>query len=254
MKTRLSTIIIAVLAIALPLSCSKDNDFDINNLPADALKGRFSVSKSKKVFFSKGNLVATIDASGKPTAWKFAANQYDCLGEGGANRTIGKVAGDVDYFGWSTAATSYGISASTLSEDYSGDFRDWGTAVDDNGTWRTLTRDEWTYLFRNHTHKWVKVNGVPGYAIAPDKFFGTIADSYKDDDELAAANLVFLPAAGYHYGFDVDFVGEYGYYWSSSVFDNDNAHDMYFTGSNVTPDYYDLRYCGYSVRLVTDVK
>ncbi len=36
----------------------------------------FSVSATKKVYFSQGNLVATIDATGAPTAWKFATNQY----------------------------------------------------------------------------------------------------------------------------------------------------------------------------------
>ena len=58
-------------------------------LPANALPGEFSVSGTKKVHFSQGNLVATIDATGAPTAWKLAANQYDYLGEGGANKTIG---------------------------------------------------------------------------------------------------------------------------------------------------------------------
>ena len=76
-------------------------------LPAGALPGEFSVSADKKVYFSQGNLVATIDATGAPTAWKFATNQYDCLGEGGANKTIGVAAGDIDFFGWSTASTTY---------------------------------------------------------------------------------------------------------------------------------------------------
>ncbi|MBQ0128155.1 MAG: hypothetical protein KBS80_09280, partial [Bacteroidales bacterium] len=89
--------------------------------PEGALSGKFSVGAGKQVQFSKGNLVATIDAAGTPTAWKFAANQYDCLGEGGANKTIGTAAGDVDLFGWSTAATTYGISTSTSNGDYSGD-------------------------------------------------------------------------------------------------------------------------------------
>ena len=119
------------------------------------LPGGFSVNANgKKVHFSKGNLVAEINAIGNPTDWKFSANQYDYLGEGGANETIGAAAGDVDLFGWSTPSTLFGINTSKYdlfnSKDdasYSGDFRDWGENIGDGNTWRTLTTGEWQYLF-----------------------------------------------------------------------------------------------------------
>lgn len=93
------------------------------------LPGAFTVNaEGKTVYFSKGNLQATVDAAGTPTSWRFAANQYDCVGEGGANKVIGQAAGDVDLFGWSTASSNYGISASTSDSVYYGDFVEWGKA------------------------------------------------------------------------------------------------------------------------------
>ena len=237
---------------------------------AGALKGVFSVSATKKVRFSQGNLVATIDASGAPTAWKFSAHQYDCLGEGGANKTIGVTAGDVDLFGWSTSTDggtsttdNYGIKTSTTAIDYSGDFYDWGKAVGDGNTWRTLTTAEWQYLFnygsyqsdiRKNKYKWATVNGVGGYVIAPDDFTGTLQESYANDAGLAdAGNLVFLPAAGFRYGSDVYGVGEIGSYWSSTACGSIDAYGVSFISSDVSPGYDDYRFSGDSVRLVTEV-
>ena len=237
--------------------------------PAGALPGEFSVSADKKVLFSQGNLVATIDVSGVPTAWKFSAHQYDYLGEGGANKTIGSAAGDVDFFGWSTSTNggtsttdNYGIKTSMTASDYPGDFYDWGKAVGDGNTWRTLTTAEWQYLFncgdytsdvRNGKYKWASVNGVNGWVIAPDGFEGTLADSYTDDAALAAANLVFLPAAGRRSGSNFYDVGEDGRYWSSTA-NGDNAYDVRIRSSSVLPGNSDPRRLGGSVRLVTEVK
>lgn len=260
MKTKFLTLALAALTIGLLGSCTKDNGPETPKLPAGALSGEFSVSADKKVHFSQGNLVATIDASGAPTAWKFSAHQYDCLGEGGANKTIGATAGDVDLFGWSTSTNggtsttdNYGIKTSTTNSDYSGDFYDWGKAVGDGNTWRTLSKDEWTYLFSNHSKKWVTVNGVNGYVIAPDGFEGTLSDSYADDAALAANNLVFLPAAGTRDGSNVTVVGIGGLYWSSTAYDESFAYHVSFFSLSVGPDY-DGRYFGRSVRLVTEVK
>ena len=226
---------------------------------AGALAGEFSIAEGKTVYFSQGNLVATIDASGVPTAWKFAAHQYDCLGEDGANQTIGVATGDVDLFGWSTSTNggtsttdNYGISTSEKSSDYSGDFYDWGKAVGDGNTWRTLSKDEWTYLFNNHSKKWATVNGVVGYVIAPDGFAGTLSDTYADDAALAANNLVFLPAAGWRDGSYVNDVGDCGCYWSSTADDEYCAYAVGLYSGNVNPDGCNGRNYGCSVRLITE--
>ena len=187
-------------------------------------------------------------------------HQYDCLGEGGANKTIGSAAGDVDLFGWSTSTNggtsttdNYGIKNSTATSDYSGDFYDWGKAVGDGNTWRTLTTAEWTYLFNNHSKKWATVNGVNGYVIAPDGFEGELADSYANDAELVTAgNLVFLPAAGSRYGSNVYNVGDGGYYWSSTAYEELGAFRVRFTKGGVSPGMIGGRDAGCSVRLITE--
>ena len=231
------------------------------------LPGLFTISKGAdgiagtaddvQVRFSQGNLVATINATGTPTAWKFATNQYDYLGEGGANKTIGTTAGDVDLFGWSTDATSnnWGIhTKSSATEGFTtGNFKDWGATIDDKGTWRTLSIDEWTYLFNNHSKKWATVNEVGGYVIAPDDFAGTLADTYADDAALAANNLVFLPAAGHRLGSSYVFsAGSGGYYWASTVHGSSEAYDVNFDSSQLYLNAYGSRHNGYSVRLITD--
>lgn len=233
-----------------------------NNIPADALPGVFSVSSTKKVHFSKGNLVATIDASGVPTAWKFAANQYDCLGEGGANKTIGSAAGDVDLFGWSTPKTNYGISTSTEVKDYSGNFVEWGTVIDNKGTWTTLSggsSGEWKYLFENHVNVWGTCNSVPGRFIAPDDFKGDESDlskAIKDWKTAQAAGIVFLPAEGSRASSSVDGVGYRGYYWSSSASEININNSCYieFSSDIIYLDIRVARYNGFCVRLVTVVK
>ena len=156
----------------------------------DHLSGEFSVSADKKVYFSKGNLQATIDASGAPTAWKFAEKQYDYIGGNVANTSIGNsttsgTAGDVDLFGWSTDATSnnWGIhTKKEATQNYTtGAFKDWEKAIGNGNTWHTLSKDEWVYLFNTRTSSTiggtenarfakVKVAGKAGILLFPDVF------------------------------------------------------------------------------------
>ena len=82
------------------------------------LPGAFSVSATKQVWFSQGNLQATTSNYGASWTWFFAENQWDYIGNETANTAIngnGTVStnGTVDLFGWSTAATYYGIHNST---------------------------------------------------------------------------------------------------------------------------------------------
>ena len=231
----------------------------------------FSVSFTKKVYFSKGNLQATIDASGVPAAWKFAANQYDCLGEGGANKTIGSASGDIDLFGWSGDTAKWGISTSEDPTDFSGDFVDWGTAYCDSkniypsSTWRTLTggdNGEWNYLLnerKNASNLYKYGVTVCGKAnclvIAPDSFAGGISDEYSESEWAAAeaAGLVCLPAACWRTGSTVNEIGLYGDCWASSLFVNDiYAHNIHFGYTGAFPKNQSFRSYGYSVRLVTE--
>ena len=232
----------------------------------DLLSGVFSVSASKKVNFSKGNLRY---ASSK---WSFFDNQYDYY--------TSYSAGAWDKFGWSTSATTYGMNTSTDNATYSGDFVDWGATM---GTgWFTLSSDEWTYLLNTRTASIVggttdgryakaKVNDVQGIILFPDTYThpdgvtaptgvnatddtGWNGNSYTAADwtKMESAGCVFLPAAGYRGQASVKGAGSYGYYWSSSPYTSDayRAYLAFFSSGTLNPASYSYRNVGYSVRLV----
>ena len=69
------------------------------------------------------------------------------------------------------------------------------------GAWRMPTDAEWTELRENCTWTWTIKNGVNGYEVKSE----------------ANGNSIFLPAAGYRDNDDLNFAGNYGYYWSSSL-------------------------------------
>ena len=169
--------------------------------PEGVLRGKFSVSSTKQVYFSKGNLQATTSNLGLTWTWAFAANQWDIVGgrtSGGSETQTGNnfitgtstptlsANGTVDLFGWSTSTTYLGISnySNTNNSEYSGDFAEWGLHSDvitGIGTgWYTLTNDEWYYLLRDRSttshirFAKAKVNGVKGLIIFPDNW----SDSY----------------------------------------------------------------------------
>ena len=259
-----------------------------NAIPG-ALIGVFSVGDTKKVYFSKGNLQATTTDMGTSWTWAFAENQWDYIGGrsyGGSepqtgnnfitgNKTV-SANGTVDLFGWSTSTTYLGIHNSNNDGDYSGNFVDWGATM---GTgWCTLSIDEWHYLFFTRSdaankYGYATVNGVYGIIFLPDAFVdpnknngsnafvgSTIdwnANLYTEDNwALMEKNgAVFLPAAGYREGADVDVAGDRGYYWSSSAYGDENAHYVYFSSDYLEVDDYDtFRSCGHSVRLVRPVQ
>ena len=222
--------------------------------PISALPGVFSIDDGVQVFFSKGNLVATIDELATPIAskWRFAEHQYDCLKGGGANQTIGTAAGDVDLFGWSTDATlnNWGIHTKTSTDYTAGTFKDWGQVFDDKGTWFTLSEEQWEYL-RERTvpggpggKSYEKISSPKGYIIYFDNYSGT-PDS---DGDGIADGCAFLPCAGMrNKDGEVTSSSENNcYYWSSSPEDDDEAYRCQNLGS---PNYAS-RYNGSSVRLV----
>ena len=267
-----------------------NGDYTPQLLPAGALPGEFSVSATKKVHFSQGNLVATIDATGTPIAWKFAANQYEYIGNATANTSIGKIAGYIDLFGWSTDAASNNWGIHTKDEATTGytdgTFKDWGKNIGDSNTWRTLTKSEWEYLLKYRTASTVNgqakaryakatVNNKAGVILLPDTYAHPVgvtaltninekdgiasytANTYDLTDwaKMESAGAVFLPAAGKRSGSNVEYVGGCGYYWSSTAENTNRAFIVNFESSSaVTP--YDSNMCGKgcSVRLITEVK
>lgn len=221
--------------------------------PSTAINGKFTINASgAQVYFAKGNLQATTTDNGANWSWGFAENQWDFVGNAAANNAIngnGTVStnGTVDLFGWSTAATTYGIHNSTDASDYSGDFKDWGGNSGNIGTgWRTLTKDEWDYLFftrasgskvnstattnARYTHATINTDdgngGVKGMILFPDgvtinyndvsswgginqysNWNGSTKCTISQWNALAAKGFVFLPAAGSRNGITIDGTG-----------------------------------------------
>ena len=209
--------------------------------------------------------------------WRFAENQWDYVGNAAGNTAPSATQSNwIDLFGWGTSGYNHGAncyqpwSTSGSSSDYYayGQYTynlydqtgqaDWGyNAISNGGNtensgWRTLTNDEWAYVFNNHTIGWSTVAGVGGYVIRPDGVETAVASSYAAEAWATeeAAGSVFLPAAGNRDGTSVSSAGSFGYYWSSSY--NDSyyyARNVYFvSGSLSTGSNY--RYYGFSVRLV----
>ena len=254
--------------------------------PADPnapLAGVFSVSADKQVKFSKGNLQCTIN--GTDTAWVFAAHQYDMLGTANVNGSV--LANTIDLFGWSgsTATAKWGISTSTSSSDYSGDFADWGQHIGDGSLWRTLTNDEWDYLrsTRANASNLIGVARINldaggtmyanGLILLPDTwtcpeditFKSGFASEYSVQayadyqtftlaqwEKLEAAGAVFLPASGRRDGSSLYYVQYVGSYWSATPNDSLEADYQNFLSNGAGWDYYD-RYNGRAVRLAQDL-
>ena len=145
--------------------------------PKGMLPGTFSVSDSKKVHFSQGNLQATYD--GSSWTWAFADNQYGrAAGNTKVTATSPYISGEgtVDLFGWVGGSSTfdgvaqYGITSSTATNNINGYGNnstenlkfDWGTLAIRNGGntsncgWHTLTGGydesaEWKYLFNSRS-------------------------------------------------------------------------------------------------------
>ncbi len=106
--------------------------------------GVFSVSDTKRVFFSKGNLQATTTDNGANWTWSFAENQWGIVYT--QNDSNVSYNGTVGLFAWSTTNNNYGIGSS------GGDtFRDWGDNAISNGGnvagyWSTMSGNEIGWL------------------------------------------------------------------------------------------------------------
>ncbi len=238
------------------------------------LPGAFSINANgDKIVFSRGNLQATTTDLGANWTWDFAPNQWSFIGDAVANTSLNgnktvSTNGTVDLFGWSTAATYYGIHNSNSNADYSGDFVNWGNTM--TGEWRTLSRAEWRYIIYDRKNAYQKrsqatVNGVQGYVLLPDTWtlpsglsFTNSTNNYTtnqyegtDWDAMENAGAVFLPAGGDRTKASVYLYG-YGWYWASTPNDEDGgkAYYFYFYETSIGITEYN-RSDGRSVRLVT---
>jgi hypothetical protein len=216
--------------------------------------GVFSVSATKQVAFSPGNLQYTQSTN----SWSFASTQYEMLGvdnvtggntdfdsQDGNYKEGTALADKMDLFGWSTASTYFGVTTSENDDDYYGSFVDWGTnqiGNDAPNTWRTLTYNEWDYLLNTRSHASslcgvAQVSGVNGLVLLPDNWTCPAGISFKSGfhnnnynveaygqyqtftaeqwAKLEAAGAIFLPVTGTRNASTVSGTN-YSYYWSAS--------------------------------------
>lgn len=268
-------------AIALPDKTAEAGhiyNISRNAIPG-ALIGQFSVSSTKKVYFSKGNLQATYN--GSDWSWAFAEHQWDYIGNAAGNTKVTATSpfisenATVDLFGWVGASSTwtgvnkYGITSSSATNNTNGYGNvasetlksDWGTLI--GSGWRTLSMDEWTYLLKTRTVNGgtgenksytlnQSVNGKKGMVIYPDNYTGAVY-SGSNWASFEAAGCVFLPAAGWREGTTIQNINDRGFYWSSTPANTTDAKSMFFAGGlDLSGTYW--RNFGFSVRLVREVK
>ncbi len=213
------------------------------------------------VHFSPGNLQYK-----EGTGWRFAQHQYDAIGSWNTSDWV-------DLFGWGTWGSGKNpLNTSTNNGDYN--WTDFQGMLDGHDDWRTLTKDEWSYVFKTRTDASQKyghgsVDGVNGMIILPDVWVlpsglsftaGNSAwtNSYTTAqwEKMEENGAVFLPAAGSRIGSSVSSAGSQGQYWSSSAFlgVSDGAYFVKFNSGSYLPTYNGVRSSGYSVRLVRTVQ
>ena len=205
--------------------------------------GSFSVSATKRVHFSKGNLQLV----GENT-FQFAENQWDYFG-------INQSDNHRDLFCWGTGNDPNQTTGNST-------FTDWGDNTYLQATlgkgWRTLTKDEFTYVFNTRAsgssvfdnadgrYTTATINtggtGVKGIILFPDGITiaadevttpgtingtGTVTQCTTAQwAALAEKGCVFLPAGGFFLS-----GGAYGYgditdYWSSTAADASKAYNL----------------------------
>ena len=272
MKTKVSIILVCLTMMASSMYATEG-----------ALRGRFAISATDTIAFSRGNLQYQPSTS----TWRFAENQWDFVGTANGRirsyqySTEGWVwtyKGWLDLFGWGTGNNP---TASTSTNSNYGSFTDWGRNAISNGgkkanLWRTLTKDEWDYLFRGRENAASlyangTVSGVNGSILLPDNWVipadlhfkpsnstdSTAAPNNYTADEwmfMEMAGAVFLPIT---YERSMDWQSEYctavyqentARYWTSTPNGTNGAY--YYVPYGNPTILMDNRYVGKGVRLV----
>lgn len=285
----------------------------VPSVPEGAINGLFSVSPSKKVYFSQGNLQYQASSN----TWRFAEHQWNCVGgtdyltgefygnvEGSTNNDVAPdYSGWIDLFKFGTSGYNHGArcyqpwSTDSYNNNYYAYGRwnanlyddddgqaDWGYNPISNGgnqehQWRTLRIEEWEYVLftrstlSNARFSKAKVNGVNGMILLPDGWLVSIFPLNNIDepsagfdsndislsqwDDLFEPNgAVFMPVTGYRtVGSIVNWPWSEADYSSSSYFNEERAHYMYFGETGVHAgdgEWQTPRYVANAVRLVQD--
>lgn len=259
----------AVTTVTKWLSGDNDKLNFSNEDDMELLSGKFSVSQTEYVQFSRGNLQAVLGNDNTVTEWKLAKNQYSFIGNAAGNTTL-ESGSSIDLFGWSVegAVATFGISASKDNSDYgtatNDNLDDWGTEYSQqmgypSDTWFTMSKSEWKYLLSERANAVnlyrndVVVCGIEHCLIlAPDNYKGSIESEYTPQTWQPAedAGLVCLPPAGYRK--ETDVTNGVGCYFTGTPNENDaaKAYMVSFKVGQNPVVMSDERCCGRSVRLV----
>ena len=285
------------------VSANKQITFSSGNLQYNAAKGTHQCA----------------DGMTQQGTWRFAEHQWDYVGDGEVGNVYdnGKkcdnalVSNDydgwIDIFGWGTSGWDSGANEYypwALSEDNAdyipgGDvnndptdsyaYADWSVYNKIGGdapeTWRTLSKDEWVYLFRERENaeklfametvngvggtiilldEWVTPAGLTftpstgkGFVWEDDTHFSGGNKHYSDNiytlaqwQQMESAGAVFLPAAGCRVEEGLQRAN--GRYWSSTHASVNGSYYLRFAADYLYTHFYYNRKRGFSVRPVKD--
>lgn len=259
--------------------------------PEKTLTGVFSVSEDTRVNFSQGNLQCYPTTNPAVNTWQFAENQFDILGKENEN-----IRGRIPLNTWIDLFTWGSGDDPAYKDDIYAPFTEWGLSGIENGgghKWRTMTKDEWIYLFRGRENAenlfgLGKIGTISGLILLPDEwslpsgavFYPATSTSFYWDEEnhryssdtksgfndnsyttnqwrlMEAAGAVFLPAALFGFGGAVIDSNIGGGYWTSDGIDGLGGFDFSFYADKVTlPSTSVLRFdYGCAVRMVKEVE
>ena len=170
------------------------------------------------------------EAYGDYYAWGETAVKADyswaTYKHGSADNQLTKYCSDASY-----GKDGFTDDKTALDPEDDAAIQNWG------GSWRMPTDAEWTELRDNCEWTWTgdyNGTGVAGCTVTGKN-----------------GNSIFLPAAGYRIDSGLDFAGDYGVYWSGSLFTDGPGYAWYvcFLSGGVRRGY-DGRYGGQSVRPV----
>ena len=147
-----------------------------------------------------------------------------------------------DYYAWGETSTKSGYDEDNSKTLYKSMGNIGGNSSYDvaryrwGGSWRLPTKAELEELETKCTWTWTTQGGHNGYKVTGKN-----------------GKSIFLPAAGWRDGASPIYVGESGYYWSSSPHESNtrSAYSLYFYSSGHDVDWY-RRSLGFSVRPVVE--
>jgi len=236
------------------------------------LEGVFSISATKKVHFSRGNLYYDT----KKGTWQFEEKQYQYRTAIADNK--------VGSFYWSkkdsvSFAASYSDPSASASDVlFTNDPSDATkansafTVYGSKGVWRTLTGSsggEWDYLLckrkvngatgEGHAFQRATVCGVYGLIIYPDNYTSQTGESNYSSSQwtaMEAAGCVFLPAAGNRLTSSTAHENTTGTYLSSIAATAAGSYYLNFSAGYFGQNEINVLrgLCGMSIRLVKDAE